>query len=226
MRHGGSARTLCKGAVDPDEYVVFKPFLSDASLTPILEKQLGGKAQKMIYATDGDRPTRNVPTSKAERASFVLGDADIVQLARWASIIETHYGCPMDMEWAKDGDTGELFIVQARPETVQSRRGATAVRTYSIKSKGKRLVTGLSIGDAVVAGRVCVIDSPREIDRFVDGAVLVTDDDRSGLGADHEAGRGHRHRSWRPHFACCNRQPRAWASSDRRHWRRDPGVAR
>ena len=89
-------------------------------------------------------------------------------------IIERHYGRPMDMEWAKDGESGELFIVQARPETVQSQHTAAAFRTYRIKSKGRKLVTGLSIGDAVVAGKVCIIDSPKDIDRFVDGAVLVT----------------------------------------------------
>ena len=170
----GLGENVVQGTVDPDEYEVFKPFLADASLTPIIEKKRGTKAQKMIYATDGDRPTRNVPTSKAERAQFVLDDADILQLARWACVIEDHYRQPMDMEWAKDGATGELFIVQARPETVQSRRTASGLRSYRIKSKGRRLLSGLSIGDAVVAGRVCLIESPREIDRFVDGAILVT----------------------------------------------------
>ncbi len=170
----GLGENVVQGAVDPDEYEVFKPLLSNRSLTPIIEKSLGEKAQKMIYTNDAAAPTRNVPTSKAERASFVLSDADILSLARWACIIQDHYGCAMDMEWAKDGKTGELFIVQARPETVQSRRTATALRTYRVKSKGRRLVTGLSIGEAVVAGRVCLIDSPTQIDRFVDGAILVT----------------------------------------------------
>ena len=170
----GLGENVVQGTVNPDEYAVFKPFLSDPSLTPIIEKKLGTKAQKMIYATEGGRSTRNVPTSKAERNAFVLTDEDILQLGRWACVIEQHYGRPMDMEWAKDGRTGELFIVQARPETVQSRLDTTALRSYRIKSKGCRLVTGLSIGSAVVAGRVCVIDSPKDIERFVDGAVLVT----------------------------------------------------
>src|ERR1019366_4995708 len=122
----------------------------------------------------GEHPTKNVPTSKVERAAFVLADDDILQLARWAVVIEQHYGRPIDMEWAKDGESGEVFIVQARPETVQSRRAPGAFRSYRIKSKGRKLVSGLSIGDAVVAGRVCIIDSPKQIDRFVDGAVLVT----------------------------------------------------
>jgi pyruvate,water dikinase len=128
----------------------------------------------MIYATGGERPVRKVPTSKMERESFVLDDAEILTLARWARDIEAHYGCPMDMEWAKDGGTGELFIVQARPETVQSRLGAGDVRTYTLTAKGRPLVHGLAIGGSVVTGRVCVIESARDIDRFEDGAILVT----------------------------------------------------
>ncbi len=170
----GLGENVVQGAVDPDEYEVFKPHLKDPKLVPIIEKKRGGKAQKMIYAREGERTTKNVPTSLNERASFVLGDAEILTLSRWACVIEEHYGQPMDMEWAKDGETGKIFIVQARPETVQSRREASAFRTYRIKAKGRLLVTGLSIGDAVVAGRVCVIDSPKDIGRFVDGAVLVT----------------------------------------------------
>ncbi len=170
----GLGENVVQGAVDPDEYVVFKPLLDDTALVPVVEKRRGEKSIKMIYAAGGDHPTKNVPTSKAERAAFVLGDDDILTLARWACVIEQHYGMPMDMEWARDGESGELFIVQARPETVQSRQAGGSFRTYTIKSKGRRLATGLSIGDAVVAGRVCLIDSPREIDRFVDGSVLVT----------------------------------------------------
>ncbi|HEU0218491.1 MAG TPA: PEP/pyruvate-binding domain-containing protein, partial [Stellaceae bacterium] len=132
----GLGENVVQGAVDPDEYQVFKPLLSDPSVTPIIGKALGEKAQKMIYAGDGERPTRNVPTSKAERAAFVLSDADILTLARWACVIEEHYRCPMDMEWARDGESGELFMLQARPETVQSRRRAAAFRSYRIKSKG------------------------------------------------------------------------------------------
>jgi pyruvate,water dikinase len=115
-----------------------------------------------------------VPTSLAERAAYVLDDGEILSLARWASVIEKHYGCPMDMEWAKDGDTGELFILQARPETVQSRVAAGVFKSYSIRSKGRRLAAGLSIGDAVVAGKACLIHSPEEMSRFPDGAILVT----------------------------------------------------
>lgn len=170
----GLGETVVQGSVDPDEYQVFKPLLADPALTPVVEKRLGRKTQKMIYAREGGRATRTVPTSKAERAAFVLSDRDILQLSRWASTIEAHYGCPMDIEWAKDGEREALFVVQARPETVQSHKEAGRHRSYRIKSKGRTLVTGLSVGDAVVAGRVCLLESVRDIDRFQDGAILVT----------------------------------------------------
>jgi pyruvate, water dikinase len=170
----GLGENVVQGTIDPDEYQVFKPLLDDTSLVPIIEKKLGGKARKMIYASGGDGPTRNVPTSKAERARFVLDDDDIVALGRWAAIIEEHYGCPMDMEWAKDGETSDLYIVQARPETVQSRKEAGEYKTYRIKAKGRKLLSGLSIGDAVVTGPVCMIESARDIDRFTEGSILVT----------------------------------------------------
>ena len=170
----GLGENVVQGAVDPDEYQVFKPLLADKSLNPIIEKKRGGKCRKMIYAAGGDSPTRNVPTSKAERAAIVLSDKEILQLARWAVVIEDHYGQAMDMEWAKDGESGALFIVQARPETVQSRLEVGALKSYTIKKKGKKLLSGLSIGDAVVSGDVCVIESARDIGRFRDGAVLVT----------------------------------------------------
>jgi pyruvate,water dikinase len=169
----GLGENVVQGAVDPDEYQVFKPLLDDNGLVPIIEKKCGAKALKMIYAS-GETPTRNVPTSKAERAAFVLNDAEILTLARWAAAIEKHYGCPMDMEWARDGGTGEIFIVQARPETVQSRRGATTFRSYAITKKGKTLAEGLAVGDAVVSGQVCLIESSRDIANFVDGSILVT----------------------------------------------------
>ena len=171
----GLGENVVQGAVDPDEYQVFKPYLDNPKLVPIVTKARGKKSQKMIYASDADRPTRNVPTSRAERLGFVLSDHEILTLARWACAIEKHYGVAMDTEWAKDGNTGELFIVQARPETVQSRRVGAALKSYSIKSRGKTLAKGAAIGDAVVAARVCLIDSPDKITDFVDGAILVTE---------------------------------------------------
>jgi len=170
----GLGENVVQGAVDPDEYEVFKPLLANPALTPIIGKRRGSKLKKMVYAKGGTHSTRNVPTSKAERAAFVLTDEDVLTIARWACEIESHYGGSMDIEWAKDGMTGNIFVVQARPETVQSRREATAVKTFRLRSAGRELVTGVSVGEAIAAGSVCVIDSPREMDRFVDGSVLVT----------------------------------------------------
>ncbi len=170
----GLGENVVQGAVDPDEYHVFKPLLASAQFTPIIEKRLGAKSIKMVYGT-GDKPTLNLPTSRAEQARFVLTDGEILTLARWAVAIETHYGCPMDIEWAKDGPTGKLFIVQARPETVQSQNlNAGVIRTYQVTRQGPELLAGLAIGDAIVTGKVCLIESAADIDQFVDGAVLVT----------------------------------------------------
>ena len=169
----GLGENVVQGTVDPDEYQVFKPLLHRTGVTPIIEKKLGAKTIKMVYA-QGDRPTRNVPTSKRERARFVLSDREILDLARWAKIIEEHYGCPMDMEWARDGITGQMFIVQARPETVQSRRSAATLHTYEISGKGAMLASGIAIGDAVVSGSVCLIESAADLNQFIDGSILVT----------------------------------------------------
>ncbi|KAK3986595.1 hypothetical protein QBC44DRAFT_401973 [Cladorrhinum sp. PSN332] len=169
----GLGENIVQGTVNPDEYQVFKPLLGNANLAPIIEKKRGDKAIKMIYGRDKTR-TRNVPTSKAERAAFVLSDNEILQLGRWACTVEKHYGCPMDMEWAKDGITGELFIVQARPETVHSRRDSAIFKTYDVGKKGRVLATGASVGNAAVSGRVCLIETAKDIDKFIDGSVLVT----------------------------------------------------
>jgi pyruvate,water dikinase len=170
----GLGENVVQGAVTPDEYQVYKPFLGRKGLVPILEKKLGAKEKKMVYAAGEGGPTKNVPTSKAERAAFVLNDDEILDLARQAATIEKHYGQPMDMEWAKDGETGLLYIVQARPETVQSRIKAGAFRSYTVKKGGKALLAGLSVGSAVAAGRVCLIESAADIGRFVPGSILVT----------------------------------------------------
>ncbi len=169
----GLGETVVQGAVDPDEFVVYKPFLADAALTPIIEKRRGAKEIKMIYGTGAER-TRTVPTSKIERKRLVLSDDDVLTLARWAVTIEDHYGCPMDIEWAKDGGNGRLYIVQARPETVRSQEDASALSTYTIAQKGETLLTGLAIGDAVAAGEVCLIEDVADQANFIDGAILVT----------------------------------------------------
>ena len=169
----GLGENVVQGTVDPDEYQVFKPLLDRTGATPIIEKKLGAKTIKMVYAP-GEHPTRNVPTSKRERSRYVLSDREILDLARWAVTIESHYSCPMDMEWARDGITGEMFIVQARPETVQSRRVAGLLHTYQVTKKGATLVSGIAIGDAAVSGPVCLIESAKDLDQFIDGSILVT----------------------------------------------------
>lgn len=168
----GLGENIVQGTVNPDEYQVFKPLLGEESLKPIIDKKCGDKSMKMVYGGE-DKPTRNIPTSKAEQASFVLNDEEILQLSRWACKIEDHYKCPMDMEWAKDGITGELFIVQARPETVHSRSHAGDLKTFKVEKHGKLLTKGHSIGEAAVSGRVCLIETAKDIDNFIDGSILV-----------------------------------------------------
>jgi pyruvate,water dikinase len=170
----GLGEPVVQGTVDPDEYLVFKPLLADEGCVPIVHRRIGRKERKLVYARRGSRPTRLVRTSRRERAAPALSDPDILQLARWAVAVEAHYGRPMDMEWAKDGTTGELFLVQARPETVQARREAGALRTYVLKQTGRRLLSGLAIGEAVATGAVCRLRTAAEIERFQDGAILVT----------------------------------------------------
>jgi pyruvate,water dikinase len=169
----GLGENVVQGTVNPDQYTVFKPFLEKEGIDSIIEKTRGSKEKKMVYAKT--RPTKNLNTSKEERESFVLTDREIMQLARWGAEIEKHYDTPMDIEWAKDGEQGNLFIVQARPETVQSRKTVGNMKTYTLTQEpGERLVTGLGIGQAIAAGKVSVIESAEQIDQFQDGAVLVT----------------------------------------------------
>ena len=173
----GLGENVVGGEVTPDQYTVYKPFLDDESLTPILERTVGAKEKKLRYAgnADGGDTTENVDTTDAERRAFVLDDADILTLARWGAVIERHYDRPMDVEWARDGRTGELFVVQARPETVQSRAGAGTLSTFKLQETSEVLVRGLAIGQAVASGAVQVIASADDMDSFRDGAVLVTE---------------------------------------------------
>ncbi|MDQ3764392.1 MAG: phosphoenolpyruvate synthase [Actinomycetota bacterium] len=170
----GLGESVVAGTVSPDEYLVFKPLLESETLIPVISKQVGGKRSKMVYSESGDDPTKIVETTEEEQLAFVLDDREILQLARWGTVIEDHYGGPTDMEWAKDGESGELYIVQARPETVQARKDASTMRSYRLSEHGKRLTSGLAIGDAIAAGKVCNLRSADEIDRFEAGAVLVT----------------------------------------------------
>jgi pyruvate,water dikinase len=170
----GLGETVVQGAVNPDEFYIYKPALR-AGKHPILRRNLGGKAIKMIYAPDGSSErVKTVDVPKAERARFCVSDPDLLTLARQALIIEEHYGVPMDIEWAKDGDTGEIYIVQARPETVQSRAGRT-IQRYSLKSRSKVLASGRSIGQRIGAGPARVIRNVREMARVESGDVLVAD---------------------------------------------------
>ncbi|MHC6592536.1 phosphoenolpyruvate synthase [Arthrobacter sp. C152] len=170
----GLGETVVQGTINPDKYQVFKPLLADRRFSPIIERQLGAKERKMVYSQGGDARTRTVETSERERRSLVLADQEIILLARWAAAVEAHYGRPMDMEWAKDGLTGELFMVQARPETVQARRDKSTFRTYRLAEPGRVLVTGAAIGDSIASGPACVIRDAKDIESFVDGSVLVT----------------------------------------------------
>ncbi|WP_429819760.1 phosphoenolpyruvate synthase [Ensifer sp. B1-9] len=168
----GLGEYVVKGTIDPDEYRVFKPLLGDPGLVPIIEKRRGSKERKLVYG-DGAAPTQGVSTGQEERAQLVLSDEEIVRLARWAIAIEAHYGCPMDIEWAKDGQSQEIWLVQARPETVQSRAATNLLLTYRINSKGRALAKGLAIGNAIAAAPVCLIERAGDFNSFVDGAVLV-----------------------------------------------------
>ena len=170
----GLGETVVQGMVDPDKYVVFKPLLDIAGVKPIIEKSLGAKATKMVYAEGGSKRTRLLETTPAEQREYVLEDEDIVELGRWAATVEKHYGRPMDMEWAKDGETGLLYLVQARPETVQSGASRTAFRSYRLKEKGTPIATGAAVGSAIASGKACVIRDVADIERFPDGAILVT----------------------------------------------------
>ncbi|MCX4985007.1 phosphoenolpyruvate synthase [Streptomyces sp. NBC_00572] len=165
--------TVVSGQVDPDEYTVFKPSMKDPALDPVIDVRIGAKRLKAVYADTG--LTRTVDTPDGERNQRVLDDAEIRTLAGWAAAVEEHYGCPMDIEWAKDGLTGELWIVQARPETVQSRRRTTTLtRRRLTASPGEPLVEGIAVGEAIGQGRVVALDAPVDLDRFPQGGVLVT----------------------------------------------------
>lgn len=170
----GLGETVVQGTINPDKYQVFKPLLENPALAPIIERSLGSKERKMIYRLGGTVSTRMVDTTDKERRATVLPDHDIIKLARWAVSVENHYGRPMDMEWAKDGITGELFMVQARPETVQAQKSATLFRMYHLGQGGRLLASGAAVGNSIAVGPVCIIRDAKDIEAFVDGAILVT----------------------------------------------------
>ncbi|WP_073658153.1 phosphoenolpyruvate synthase [Pseudomonas aeruginosa] len=172
----GLGETVVQGAVNPDEFYVHKLTL-EAGRPAILRRNLGSKAIKMIYGDEAKagRSVKVVDVDRADRARFALSDAEVTELAKQAMIIEKHYGRPMDIEWAKDGDDGKLYIVQARPETVKSRASATVMERYLLKEKGTVLVEGRAIGQRIGAGPVKVINDVSEMDKVQPGDVLVSD---------------------------------------------------
>ena len=181
----GLGENVVQGTINPDEYYVFKPTLK-AGFRPIIDKKLGSKELKMIY-DDGSKFTKNVAVSPTEQGKFALSDAEILQLAHWACLIEDHYSqthghySPMDIEWAKDGITNQLFVVQARPETVQSQKTENVLRSYHFLKTDKEvkfphsLVTGRAAGEAISQGKVHLILDVNKIDQFQAGDVLVTE---------------------------------------------------
>ncbi|AKX59066.1 phosphoenolpyruvate synthase [Thiopseudomonas alkaliphila] len=172
----GLGETVVQGAVNPDEFYVHKPTLT-AGRPAILRRNLGSKAIKMIYGEEAaaGKSVKTVEVDAAERARFALSDAEVENLAKQAMIIEQHYGCPMDIEWAKDGDDGQLYIVQARPETVKSRSNINVMERYLLKETGKILVEGRAIGQRIGAGPVRVIRDIAEMEKVQPGDVLVSD---------------------------------------------------
>jgi len=172
----GLGETVVQGAVNPDEFYVHKGTLT-AGRPAILRRNLGSKAIKMIYGDEAKagRSVKTVDVDKAERARFCLTDAEVSELAKQAMIIEKHYKCPMDIEWAKDGDDGKLYIVQARPETVKSRTQANVMERYLLKETGTVLVEGRAIGQRIGAGKVRIINDVSEMDKVQAGDVLVSD---------------------------------------------------
>jgi len=169
----GLGENVVQGIVNPDQFYVFKPTLKKG-FRPIVEKKLGMKQKKLVYKGDG-AGTEQKEVKIEEQSKFVLGDDEILTLAKWACIIEEYYGVPMDIEWAKDGRTGELFIVQARPETVHSHEDMAKLKTYLLEEKGKLLLKGEAVGTKIGQGEVHVIEDSDEIDKFRSGQILVTD---------------------------------------------------
>lgn len=176
----GLGENVVQGAVTPDEYCVFKPTLKQG-FNSILRKTVGSKEFKLVYDSGGGRMVRNVPVSNEDRNAFAITDEDVLQLAKWGCIIEDHYSSiqgrpvPMDIEWAKDGLTGDLYILQARPETVQSQRKSGVIDVHNLKQRGPVLVKGRSIGEKIASGPVRLLKDVSDLSRFLPGEVLVAD---------------------------------------------------
>jgi pyruvate, water dikinase len=189
----GLGENVVQGRVNPDEYYVFKPTLKEGK-RPIVGKRVGTKELTMIYTDEPDEPVKNIPTPPAKQVLFALTDDEILTLARWACIIEEHYGKPMDIEWAKDGAAGELYIVQARPETVHSQLTGKTMETYLLKATPEPLLTGQAVGSKIGQGMAHVIEESAQIGEFKTGRGARNHHDRPRLGAHHEDCSRHRHR--------------------------------
>ncbi|HEY0961481.1 MAG TPA: phosphoenolpyruvate synthase [Pseudomonadales bacterium] len=170
----GLGENVVQGAVNPDEFYVFKQALVARKLA-IVRRNLGAKEHRMQYATEGAKTTVNVMTTAAERNRFSISDEDVLVLAQWCTLIEQHYGMPMDIEWAKDGHSGDLFIVQARPETVHGARHAPQAREYRLLGKGKVLCKGKAVGNAIASGRVCIVQTLADASKVQKGDIIVAD---------------------------------------------------
>jgi pyruvate,water dikinase len=170
----GLGEYIVKGVVTPDEFMVFKPTLKKG-FDAIINKKLGTKKKKLIYSHEGISPTKEAQVSEIDRRSYVLTDEQILRLSRWGVMIEDHYKKPMDMEWAYDGSTKELYIVQARPETVQSRKDATVLEEYQLLEHRKVLTEGAAVGARIGLGKARFIKDPSELNEFRKGEVLVAE---------------------------------------------------
>ena len=170
----GLGENIVQGKVTPDEFTIFKPTLAQG-YKAIISRRLGQKSPKMIYSRNPAKPTVDVPVKPADQEKFCITEAEVLKLAKWGVIIENHYQRPMDIEWAKDGQTGKLFIVQARPETVQSQRDYSILEDYTLASRGKILATGSPVGSKIGAGIANVINNVKDSGKFKKGEVLVTD---------------------------------------------------
>lgn len=172
----GLGENVVKGTVNPDQFYVFKPQLDNHQNNPVLERVLGSKEMKMIYASDEGGSTENIPTTIAERQSFVLNNEEVLKLARWGVAIENHYGRAMDIEWVKDDLTQDLFIVQARPETIHSRHTNGSFKSYTLKEKSPELVmTGVSVGNTIVSGKVKLVRDTTDLSEINSHTILVTE---------------------------------------------------
>lgn len=172
----GLGENIVKETVNPDQFFVFKPLLDNPDYKPIIEKKTGSKEVKMIYSSDEGNNTENIPTSVVERQTMVLNDKEILKLAKWGTSIEKHYHKPMYIEWVKDDETGDLFIVQARPVSVHSQNQNSIFKTFSLREKNpKLLVSGLSIGSSIVSGEVKVVNKISDLSDLQSNHILVTE---------------------------------------------------